>query len=394
MGRARVRTPSSGPTFLALGGHAFVLAMQRLRNPLDGCTLTCQVAALAGYMGMLVAGACLPVPGEIILSTAVAACPLGHGSVRVMEQVETAELAQAWRRRFGLSASCLVAGTADRRDLDFCECGTCRLRFFHPLIAGDADFYRSLARSHWWGHSEVAFSKPEWDLALRYIKPGDAVLDVGCGGSRFDRQLPERCSYVGLELNADQVAHLKDAGTDARLESIQDHAKDHQGRYDAVCMFQIIEHVADVRSFVSACAACVQPGGLLIVGCPNGNGFLRMQCDNLMNMPPHHVTWWSREPLEYLGHHLNMTIEAMEESELEKEYLHSFMRELWMRRLFVPADGRQFALSGSRYRLSEFAAKVMSRLTRSWISSFAPAIKGHTITVAYRNVPAAKSPSA
>jgi len=313
-----------------------------------------------------------------------AVCPLGHHSVRLIEQIEFTELVDAWRREFGLIASNLIKAQDSYRQLDFCECDTCGLSFFYPLVSGDGLFYQSLAQSQWWGRVDFESTKPEWEVALRYISPGDAVLDVGCGNSSFADRLPKGCTYVGIDLNSDLIERARRAGKDVRLETIQDHAKDHQCGYDAVCLFQVIEHVDDLQSFISASAACVKPGGILIVGCPNSQAFLGMQCDNLMNMPPHHLTWWSKRPLEYLGHRLDMRIEVVEESELEKEYVRSFVRELWMTRLFGSAKRRRFVLSGMRYRLSGFSAKIMSRLTNSWISGFEPCIKGHTITAVYR----------
>ena len=40
-------------------------------------------------------------------------------------------------------------------------------------------------------------------------------------------------------------------------------------RYDIVLAMEVVEHVADVEAFVSACCAAVKPGGLLVMATLN-----------------------------------------------------------------------------------------------------------------------------
>jgi SAM-dependent methyltransferase len=313
------------------------------------------------------------------------ACPFGHSSAYVLEKLPIADLAQAWRREFGISIQSLFA-RLERDELEFCECQECNLRFFSPGVPGDGSFYSAL--SHWYdqwrGHVAGAEFKPDYLVAQRHIEPGSAVLEIGCGCARFDLRIPEGCSYVGLELNPDYVLRGRAAGVDVRLEPVQTHAGVHPGEYDVVCLFQVIEHIADVHAFIAACLDCVRPGGLLIVGCPNTEGFLRTEHDNLLNMPPHHITWWSRRSLEFLAQELGLMVAEIVEEPLENESRRGFMQSFWMNRLLRPAAGQQFVLTGARYRLSRFGARVLSRLTSSWIVGFENCIKGHTITAVYR----------
>ena len=312
------------------------------------------------------------------------ACPLGHSPVRTLERVPIADLFQSWQRQFGVSARILIESDPRLSDLEFRECAECGLQFFSPSIAGDKDFYEELSQSGWWGRDAIEYAKPEWEVALRHIEPGHAILDVGCGGSRFDLRLPEGCTYVGLELNEKQASRVRGEGVDVRLQSIQEHAEHNRAKYDVVCLFQVIEHVDNLMSFLKAATSCLKPGGALVVGCPNVEGFLRTEHDNLLNMPPHHVTWWSRRSLEHLSRDIGMPLQDIAESDLERQHYRGFMHTFWMNRLLGSSAGRQFTLTGTRYRVARFGARALSRLTGSWIERFQSCIKGHTITAVYR----------
>ena len=328
----------------------------------------------------------LDVGDKVKRGTAVRAgeCPLGHSRVRTVERVPVADLFRSWHRQFGVSAKILIEADPRLSNLEFRECADCGLQFFFPSIAGDRDFYEGLSQSGWWGRDAIEYAKPEWEVALRHIEPGHTVLDVGCGGSRFDLRLPEGCVYVGLELNEKQASWVREKGVDVRLQSIQEHAEQNQARYDVVCLFQVIEHVDNLVPFLKATISCLKPGGALVVGCPNVDGFLRTEHDNLLNMPPHHVTWWSRRSLEHLSRDIGMPLQDIAESDLERQHYRGFMHTFWMNRLLGPSACRRFILTGARYRVAKFGARALSRFTGSWIERFQSCIKGHTITAVYR----------
>ena len=44
-------------------------------------------------------------------------------------------------------------------------------------------------------------------------------------------------------------------------------------KFDIVCSFEVIEHLFSVKNYFKKLKKLIKPNGILIVTCPNGNGF-------------------------------------------------------------------------------------------------------------------------
>jgi SAM-dependent methyltransferase len=195
------------------------------------------------------------------------------------------------------------------------RCTACGLEYFTPLNPGDADFYASLSTDE--GYYDVD-EKWEFQLVAGLLAPGDDVLDVGCGDGVFLRTLagtsaasgegpgppavpePRPGRTVGLDLNPWAIQQLRSVGIEAHCASIGDFAVAHAGEFDVVVMFQVVEHLAEVVPHVRASAACVRPGGRLVVSVPNRDRF-RLSPHDPWDFPPHHVSRWGPDQLVALG---------------------------------------------------------------------------------------------
>lgn len=96
------------------------------------------------------------------------------------------------------------------------------------------------------------------------------VLDVGCGSGHFlalARQMGWECYGVEIDPVAAEVA--RDAGAiivSSRVEALDD---SHDGKYDAVTLSHVIEHVHDPRETLRHCCRVLKPGGHLWIETPN-----------------------------------------------------------------------------------------------------------------------------
>jgi 2-polyprenyl-6-hydroxyphenyl methylase/3-demethylubiquinone-9 3-methyltransferase len=120
-------------------------------------------------------------------------------------------------------------------------------------------------------------------LRLDYIENaaglrGKRVLDVGCGGGILAESMAVRGAQVtGIDLSekALKVAqlHILESGNqvDYRLESAEDFARGQAAQFDVVTCMELLEHVPDPASTVSACAALVKPGGHVFFSTINRN---------------------------------------------------------------------------------------------------------------------------
>jgi len=104
---------------------------------------------------------------------------------------------------------------------------------------------------------------------------GLSALDVGCGAGLLSEPLARLgATVIGLDPAPTNVAvarrHAERAGLsiDYREEEVE--AVVERGeRFDIVLAMEVVEHVADMPAFVSACCRAVKPGGLLVMATIN-----------------------------------------------------------------------------------------------------------------------------
>lgn len=113
-------------------------------------------------------------------------------------------------------------------------------------------------------------------VAERTALRGAAVLDVGCGGGLLSESLASagaRMTAIDLAPELVKIAklHKLESGVDVdyRLTSVEALAAEQPGHYDAITCMEMLEHVPDPGSVISACAALLKPGGRLFVSTLN-----------------------------------------------------------------------------------------------------------------------------
>ena len=104
---------------------------------------------------------------------------------------------------------------------------------------------------------------------------GLSILDVGCGAGLLAEPMARLGADVtGLDASKEAIAeakrHAKVSGLDIdyRNGTAEDLAEG-KTRYDVVTALEIVEHVADLDTFIAALAKLVKPGGVLILSTVN-----------------------------------------------------------------------------------------------------------------------------
>jgi 2-polyprenyl-6-hydroxyphenyl methylase/3-demethylubiquinone-9 3-methyltransferase len=94
------------------------------------------------------------------------------------------------------------------------------------------------------------------------------VIDIGCGGGLLAEAMAARGAHVtGIDLAESALAvarlHLLESGhrVDYRCISAEDLAAQIPGQADMVTCMELLEHVPDPASIVTACARLARPGG-------------------------------------------------------------------------------------------------------------------------------------
>jgi SAM-dependent methyltransferase len=232
-------------------------------------------------------------------------CPVtGKPAVRRVQSLNTRFLSKLWKAQFGIDPRSSLSGI-DAFGLWESPTG---LYFFDPMREGDNAFYTSfyakLLKRKLWSKDCI---REEFNIVAKHVKPGERVLDVGCGFAPFKRVLPH-ANYVGLD------PHFAD---DERVEGVlnetlQDHLKANAGTYDVAGAFQVIEHVTSPTALFADMVKAVKPGGLVCISCPPvPNAFTRIP-NFVINAPPHHLTWWTPKSLAALAEACGASVVTVE----------------------------------------------------------------------------------
>jgi 2-polyprenyl-6-hydroxyphenyl methylase / 3-demethylubiquinone-9 3-methyltransferase len=154
------------------------------------------------------------------------------------------------------------------------------------LNADPAELAKFGALAHRWWDPTSDF-KPLHDinpLRLDYIArrsrglEGKHALDVGCGGGILTEAMATAgAKVIGIDLSDKALSvarlHQLESGVevDYRLITAETLAADQPGSFDIVTCMELLEHVPDPASSISACATLVKPGGLVVFSTINRN---------------------------------------------------------------------------------------------------------------------------
>lgn len=143
--------------------------------------------------------------------------------------------------------------------------------------------FEELAHRWWDRHSEF---KPLHDinpLRANYIDErspvaGKQLLDVGCGGGILAEAMAVRGANVtGIDMGEAPLAvarlHQLESNVNVEYRKItaEEIAAEQPGKYDVVTCMEMLEHVPDPASIISACAKLCKPGGDLYFSTLNRN---------------------------------------------------------------------------------------------------------------------------
>jgi SAM-dependent methyltransferase len=224
----------------------------------------------------------------------------GKAGVKPFNSIDVKDIIRLYRQEHDLDVSEYFIGMDT---VPIMECQATGYRFYYPsTVAGNAVFYEHFQQKNI--NNEDWYRKWGYDYQLAYdnIEKNESVLDIGCGTGEFLKKIREKTgNAVGLELNSVAYDKCIKAGLTVYNETIQAYAANNRGKYDVVCIFQVLEHVYDIKDFLDAALKALKPGGKLVIGVPNNEPYFQgYDKHSTLNLPPHHVGLWNKKALSNL----------------------------------------------------------------------------------------------
>jgi 2-polyprenyl-3-methyl-5-hydroxy-6-metoxy-1,4-benzoquinol methylase len=124
---------------------------------------------------------------------------------------------------------------------------------------------------------EIPPGLESWELALRSrflnenVRPGERVLDVGCGEGRFAAELARAgATVVGIDVAEEPLRRARELHPelDVRLVDAEGGWELADASFDVVWAGEVIEHVADTAAWLSEVRRVLRSGGRLLLSTP------------------------------------------------------------------------------------------------------------------------------
>src|SRR5580704_3289519 len=172
----------------------------------------------------------------------------------------------------------------------FQRCPECRTIYMspRPSEAAMADYYANSENYAYWDKhifsaSEVTrrekIHKPWLDRVIGYVEhfnvPRGALVEIGPGFGTFAALAAASRAFnrvVAIEPTPEMAAACRARGVEVVQKRIED-AGSEVTAASVACAFEVIEHLFDPARFVKAVYRLLAPGGLMVLSCPNGEGF-------------------------------------------------------------------------------------------------------------------------
>ncbi len=102
----------------------------------------------------------------------------------------------------------------------------------------------------------------------RYVKPGDSLLDIGCGDCSFVAAAARQgLVCTGLDINPSPAEEMPPQAriVTGTIDSLDAESE----RFDAITAFHLLEHIAEPGPFLDRVRGLLKPGGVLLLEVPN-----------------------------------------------------------------------------------------------------------------------------
>jgi 2-polyprenyl-3-methyl-5-hydroxy-6-metoxy-1,4-benzoquinol methylase len=318
---------------------------------------------------------------EVTCGDEIHICPLcDSNNIRLLEELPTIHLIKLYKKLIRRDISGEFQGASR---IQIHQCKECALQFSTPTFACSKILYEDLQAFTWYYLDQ----RPEYDFAIQFLKERDRILDIGCGKGNFAKYLSLQ-KYVGLEYNEKAIEKARKDGIFVLNQSIEEFSSNNNGKFSVACAFQVLEHIVDLKTFLRASVECLMDNGLFIISVPSSDSFMSVLKNEILNLPPHHVTWWSDDCLKNLSRYFPLKLIHFSHEKLTDSF-----KQRYLSTIFIESFRSHLKLSSARIDLS-LKGKIALRLSAYLAKIFLSGLKdprllpdGHSVFAVYKKNP-------
>ncbi len=147
----------------------------------------------------------------------------------------------------------------------------------------------------------------------RYVAPPGDILDIGCASGLFLKAAADfGWRVTGIEPSEGLSGKARTLlGENAAVHAgTLENCRLAPESFDAVSLFDVLEHVPDPLSFLARCAALLKPGGWLFLNVPDLDSWeSRILGPRWPLLLPEHLNYFTRDSLRRCGTRAGLTLE-------------------------------------------------------------------------------------
>ena len=287
----------------------------------------------------------------------------------LLAEFDSKEISVRWQSELGIE---IGPKFKELGTIQYWECPKTNFRWFAPNEAeGTGKLYEELEKKDWYYMSD----KWEFEVAINILKGCNSILEIGSGEGYFLQKAEEYgLNIVGTELNPKAAARSRSKGYKIFEKSLDALKNETSIKYDAICSFQVLEHVANPLEFLKEQLNLLNPGGRIICAVPNANvlKIIDPKNTNLLNIPPHHMGHWDEGVFRSLESIIPIKVKSVYKEPIAKYHI-IWMLTGYLRNILSPLGKTITRSLINRYTIFPLYLLMLAGLRKFF--------SGHTILV-------------